>query len=294
MNAAMGDDSQNRPAADSPLFRDEALAHLRAQAWQPALLSRRISGVVLAVTALVAGAAVAIFATTFEFAHKEQVRGHLRPTDGWTRVEANVAGVVGRRLVHPGDDVRAGDVLLEVSPAEGLGKALTTQQGMLGGIAEWRKTLGVRLDLLDASHDNELERLIHEAGSERRLLAQMETEIELSATLVRLAEQRWRDAQRLVSTGAPAADDATRIREQAQSRRLGLTERRREEERLRASLQAKEKRSDRIAIDRDIDRSILQEKLRRGNQDADHRAVVRERRTVPGVRRALRDLVMRA
>lgn len=257
----MGNASARPPSADSPLFRDEALARIRAQAWQPALLSRRVSGAVLAATALGVGAAVAVFAAKFEFAHKEHVRGHLRPADGWTRVEANAAGVVGRRLVHPGDAVRAGDVLLEVSPAEGLGKAMTTQQGMLGRIADWHATLGARLDLVDARHDNEFERLTAETASERRLLAKLETEIELSKTLVRLADQRWENARRLVSSGALAADDAARIREQVQSRRLALAERRRDEERLRASLRAKEQRSDRISIDRDMDRSTLQEKL---------------------------------
>ena len=101
--------------AGTPLFRDAALARFSSSAWQPALLSKPVSGYLLAACATLAGLGLVGFANTFEFARKEQVQGYLTPASGWTRLKAKSFGVVHRRFVAPGDSVQLGDVLLEVS-----------------------------------------------------------------------------------------------------------------------------------------------------------------------------------
>ena len=162
------------------------MARLRSSAWQPALLSKPVSGVALATAALIAGTAVATFASTFEFTHKEQVRGHLRPAAGWTRVAANSAGTVFQRLAHPGDLVEAGDVLFEISSGNGLQRALTVQQRMLDEIDAWRGTLRARLELVDKNHRNEVDLLGRRELSDRRELARLQDEIRLSEARVQL------------------------------------------------------------------------------------------------------------
>ena len=115
----------------SSLFRDEALARFRVSAWQPPLLSRPLSGYALAVFSLVAGALLLTFASTFEFARKEQVSGYLTPADGWARINAKSFGVVRQRFVAPGEAVQPGQPLLELSPGDGLSEAVTVQERML-------------------------------------------------------------------------------------------------------------------------------------------------------------------
>ena len=55
--------SRPSPSAESPLFRDEALARFRSAVWQPALLSKPVSGYLLAALSLAAGMGVILAVT---------------------------------------------------------------------------------------------------------------------------------------------------------------------------------------------------------------------------------------
>lgn len=78
----------------SPLFRPQALQRFDAKLPQPPLLSRPISTVLLGLFAAAAAAATLGFATSFEFARKEQATGYLEPAAGWSRVTSAVGGAV--------------------------------------------------------------------------------------------------------------------------------------------------------------------------------------------------------
>ena len=185
----------------------------------------------------------------------------MRPAAGWTRVAANSAGIVRQRMAHPGDLVDAGDVLFEISPGDGLQRALTVQQRMLDEIEVWRTTLQARLRLVDTNYQNELALIARQNLSDRQELARLADEIRLSQARVRVAEHRHRDAERLVSTGALAAEDLARLEEDLQSRRVALSERQRVSERLTSALDARAMRAAGMAIDRDMNQNILREKL---------------------------------
>ena len=143
-----------------PLFREEALERFRGKAWQPPLLSRPVSVWALATLALFAAAAFFVFANSFEFARKEQVHGYLTPTDGWSRVTSKSFGVVRQRLADPGEYVRTGDVLLEISPGDGVRQALTVHDRMLEEIEGRREALDERLRLIVRDHEQEIS-LLH-------------------------------------------------------------------------------------------------------------------------------------
>ena len=71
----------SEPSA-SPLFRSQALQRFDAKLPQPPLLSRPISTVLLGLFAAAAAAVTLGFATSFEFARKEQATGYLEPAAG--------------------------------------------------------------------------------------------------------------------------------------------------------------------------------------------------------------------
>ncbi len=56
-----------------PLLREEALERFRGSTWQPVLLSKPVSGYMLVASAVLAGTCLLGFASSFEFARKEQV-----------------------------------------------------------------------------------------------------------------------------------------------------------------------------------------------------------------------------
>ena len=242
-----------------PLFREEALARFRGAAWQPPLLTRPVSAWALAALALTAAAAFVAFAATFEFARKEQVRGYLTPADGWSRVTAKSFGVVRRRLANPGDDVRTGDVLLEISPGDGVRQALTVQDRMLEEIQGRRSALEERIRLIAREHEQETALLKRGAEADRRELERLEEEIELTQVRARTARQRYLDGVRLADSGALAPAETLRLEDEMQSRLLALSERRRTADRLRTSLAANAARLAQLGISRDLNTAAVRE-----------------------------------
>ena len=251
----------NQPAASGnlPLFRDEALERFCGTAWQPPLLSRPISAWGLAALAMIAAATFVAFAATFEFARKEQVRGYLTPAGGWSRVTAKSFGVIRRRLANPGDDVRTGDVLLEISPGDGVQQALTVQDRMLEEIQARRAVLDERIRLIAREYEQETVLLERTAEADRRELERLEEEIEMTRIRARIARQRYLDGLRLADSGALAPAETIRLEDEMQSRLLVLSERGRAADRLRASLAANAARLTQLEINRDLNTAAIRE-----------------------------------
>ena len=251
----------SQPAANGnlPLFREEALERFRAAAWQRPLLSKPVSAWGLAAFAMVAAAAFIAFATTFEFARKEQVRGYLTPADGWSRVTAKSFGVVRVRPANPGDDVRTGDVLLEISPGDGVQQALTVHDRILEEIQGRRTALDKRILLIASEYEQETALLKRADEADRRELRQIEEEIELTQVRARIARQRYLDGLRLADSGALAQAETGRLEDEMQSRLLLLSERCRAADRLRASLAANSVRLAQLEINRDLNTAAIRE-----------------------------------
>ena len=242
-----------------PLFRDEALERFRGTAWQPPLLSRPVSAWGLAALAMIAAATFVAFAATFEFARKEQVRGYLTPAGGWSRVTAKSFGVIRRRLANPGDDVRTGDVLLEISPGDGVQQALTVQDRMLEEIQARRAVLDERIRLIAREYEQETVLLERTAEADRRELERLEEEIEMTRIRARIARQRYLDGLRLADSGALAPAETIRLEDEMHSRLLVLSERGRAADRLRASLAANAARLTQLEINRDLNTAAIRE-----------------------------------
>ena len=251
--------SQTAASDHLPLFREEALERFRGAAWQPPLLTRPVSAWALAAFALIAAAAFVAFAATFEFARKEQVRGYLTPAGGWSRVTAKSFGVVRSRLANPGDDVLTGDVLLEISPGDGVRRALTVQDQMLEEIRGRRAALDERTRLIAREHEQETALLERAGEADRRELARLEEEIELTQVRARTARRRYLDGVRLADSGALAQAETLRLEDEMRSRLLALSERRRAADRLRTSLAANAARLARLGISRDLDAAAIRE-----------------------------------
>ncbi len=247
--------------AGTPLFRDAALARFSSSAWQPALLSKPVSGYLLAACATLAGLGLVGFANTFEFARKEQVQGYLTPASGWTRLKAKSFGVVHRRFVAPGDSVQLGDVLLEVSSGDGLQQDLTVQDQMLEEIQGRRAALQARLRLLAAEHEQNLRLLSQQNLSDRKKLSRLGKEIRLSKANVEIAQKRRQDGQQLVSSGYLSLADLTTLEEELRMRLLSLSQRQGEAEQLQAHLATNEMRWEKLAVERDLKQALIQEQL---------------------------------
>ena len=243
------------------LFREEAVRSFETSPWQPPLLSAPVSGLLLLFFVVSAVATILGFAVSFEFARKEQARGHLTPTAGWTRVAATSFGVVQRRLVDAGDPVDAGDVLLDLSPAEGLQKGLTVQAKLLEEIEAQRTLLESQEHLLLAQHENDLQRLDRERSLAEEELASLEKELELHRGRLHSAEQRFDDGQRLSARGALAAADVRDLLDGVRALAVRVAEKERTAGGIRSSLTGVEERRSRLALGLAASRAGIRERL---------------------------------
>jgi membrane fusion protein len=98
-----------------PLFRPE-VTHARTADWMGAIrLAHPLSGTVAALTALAIGAAFVAFTALGSVTQKARVGGLVVPVDGALSIAAPQSGILMRVLAREGDQVKAGQVLFEVS-----------------------------------------------------------------------------------------------------------------------------------------------------------------------------------
>lgn len=243
------------------LFRSEAMERFHARPWQPPLLSKPVSGPLLAVVALAAAAAFVAFGTSFQFARKEQARGYLVPESGWSRVSTRFHGVVQRLLVEPGDRVRTGDVLLELSPGDGLGRSRTVERDLLERLRGTWEVLEARMRLIDARH--KVDRALHvsQRQADESQLDLLKEEIERHGSRLATARRRHRDGQRLAADGSLAEADVLALADEVDARRLIASEKEREANRIRSVLADGDDRLRRLDLDAERDRLALSERI---------------------------------
>ena len=246
---------------DNALFREEVVGRFQTAPWQTPILSRPVSGYLLLLLVGTVTTALIAFAVSFEFARKEQARGHLAPVGGWARVTARFFAVVGRRMVEAGTKVKTGDVLFELAPPDGLGEGLTVEEKLVDEIEGRREALEIEIRLIESQYRNDQRRLAHERDFTRSDLARARTEIDLHASRLAIARRRHDDARRLREAGALSSTDLMLLLDDVRSKELPLSEKRGEAERLRSSLADMENRLEQLRLDAGLRRTAVREQL---------------------------------
>lgn len=100
--------------SERSLFRREALAGSRQRLWGDLLMTSPPGTTVFVGLLLAALAAAAVLLYRGELTRTERVSGYLVPHGGVLLVEAPEAGVIERLTVREGDEVAAGEPLLEI------------------------------------------------------------------------------------------------------------------------------------------------------------------------------------
>lgn len=169
------------------LFRPEALAG-QQQAWLGSIqLLRPLSLKLLTAAAVGSVVLVGVFLCSAEYSRKARVGGYLVPDRGVLRITAPQSATVLARRVSEGQQVRAGDILFELSldsatglTGEGVAQSLVEREASLRDALQQlehqfqQQKLGIERRL--AAQQGELEAADKEAGAhrERRRLAREE------------------------------------------------------------------------------------------------------------------------
>lgn len=231
------------------LFREEVRRRYQAEPWQPPLLSMAPSGLVMGLLAVLAAGALLVFATTFRFAQKEQVRGYLTPSSGWSRVSSRDFASVERLLVGAGDVVQAGDVLLELSSGQGLDRAQTVSRKLLADVRARKRRLEDGFQLIESQYD--IDRALHEQESDanERELARLEQELSFHRSHLETARKRLEKSRRLNASGLLSEENIMSLQDEVASRSLSVSGKEREAERLRSILKTADMRLRRLSVD---------------------------------------------
>lgn len=246
-------------AAD--LFRSEAMERFQVSPWQPPLLSKPLSTPLAALFALTAAGAVALFGVFFDFARKAKVPGVLVPATGWSHVSTAVSGVLEQRFVDAGDRVRAGDVLLELVPGDGIGPSQTVEQRLLEQIGQARETLEERLRLIDERLSVDSALLTSENEADLQKLQYLEEEIERGRFQLATASRRHANAQGLAAAGSLAKDDVLTLADEVSARAQMVSEKLREADQLRSDIATSDIRLTRLRLDAQRQRLAVKEQI---------------------------------
>lgn len=247
---------------DSPsLFREEVFSRFQASLWQPPLLSKPVSGLLLSSLAVLTASGLIAFAVSFTFAHKEQATGHLAPVAGWSRVSAQSFAIVRRRHVEPGDQVKTGDVLYELASGDGLRHGMSVERKLLQDIEGRQKALTARLTAIDAQFENdrELHEKEHAAGTQQIL--HLEAEIASLEARLGISQRQHQDGLRLKASGALADANLLDLADRVESRSALLASTQRELARVRSGQDMRRQQYVRLALDREETRTTVLEQL---------------------------------
>ena len=243
------------------LFRREATQRFSIEPSQPPLLSKPISSLALGVFAVAAACALVMFATSFQFARKEQARGYLMPASGWSRVSTQTHGIVHRRLVESGDKVQTGDVLLELSPGDGLNQSQTVERKLLEEIDRTRELLEKQLRLIEVQRENDRSLHAREQQENESQFALLEAETAFHKSRLTNARQRHDDGRRLFKVGSLAEADVVALADEVDARALNMSEKEREAGQRRFVLETGAQRLQELELDAERQAITISEQI---------------------------------
>ena len=225
------------------------------------LLSKPLSGLLLASFVVLAAVAVVVFAASFPFARKERAVGYLTPVSGWSRVSARTFGVVRARHVEDGAFVDLGDVLYEIASGEGLDERLSVERKLLTDIAARREALQGRLATIEAQIEND--RSIHEdqRASLRTQIVHVESEFAAHEAGLAVARRQYRVGQRLRASNALSESGLLDLMDRMQSRTALVASKRREVAELRAALDSQQAQLAQRELEREETRATVVEQI---------------------------------
>ena len=243
------------------LFREEALWRFRRSPFQPPLLSKPVSGLLLAALSALAVVGMVLFAFSFQFARKEQATGYLSPVGGWSRVSVRRPAVVRQRFVEAGDVVEAGDELFELTTGEGFEKGQSVANRILRDIGGRREALQARLAATDAQYANDAVLLDAERTAAEREAEHLASELRSHEARHAIATRQYARALRLRRSGAIAEADLLAVADGVESRSVAVTAVLRELATVRTRLETHTERVRRLGHERDAARASASEQL---------------------------------
>ena len=203
-------------------FRHEVLQRFSVKPWQPALLSKPMSGFLIAILCVVVLTLIGVVTTTLQFPSRERARGVLVPVDGWVRVTATTYATVRRRHVDPGTSVRAGDVLFELASGRGMTSGMSIGQSLLSDLKERQTALKARLAASASKFEHDRKAQGAASESLQRQIEKLRIEVDAHGRRLGIANQRLQSGQALSDRGGLSGFALLDLADEVESRTATL------------------------------------------------------------------------
>lgn len=185
------------PPAESPserLFRDEALEHQRTQLLGTIVLTPRLSGLWLGVSAAALALALIAFLVFGSHTRRVTVSGVLVPVAGLIRVHTPQPGVVLDKRVQDGQLVNKGDLLYVLSSDRAGGEDIELQADIAQQVTERQRSLEKEITVtndLQADEVTELERRVQTLTAESKAISAQIGQQKIRTELAEDARNRY-------------------------------------------------------------------------------------------------------
>ena len=183
LNSAPGFPEDKQEEANGPLFREQAIEHVKTKQYGTVILASPFSHWLL--TSLFVGCALCILAFLFLFSttRRTQATGVLLPTSGVIRITPAQAGIITDKRIREGQTVKAGQVMLVLS-SERSGATHDSPEKRISMLLE-RQLVSLRSEL----KQSEVQSAQRNAAARRRA-RDLSAEVELAMQQIRLQRIR--------------------------------------------------------------------------------------------------------
>jgi len=200
LNPPPASSEDKQEAANRPLFREQAIEHVKTRQYGTVILASPFSHRVL--TSLFVGIALCILAFFFLFSttRKAQATGVLLPTSGVIRITPVQAGIITDKRISEGQAVKAGQVMFVLS-SERSGATSESAEKRISMLLE-RQLVSLRSELKQSEMQG-AQRIAAARRRTRDLAAEAERalqQIGLQKNRVALAEQSFKRFSELEAT----------------------------------------------------------------------------------------------
>lgn len=239
------------------LFRHQAIDHQRQKFHGAIVLTRSPWQMAGAAFFVLLTLGLLAFAATQGFARKETVSGVLQPVAGVWRVVATQAGVVTQVAVVPGQMVKGGDLLVQLT-AEQASRTGPTRQAVAQLLGQRQQAMQEELRQQEAQTRQRLTAIDTRLAGLKAAMAQQEHEIALQRDKLKLTQEVAARYPALVISGAVSRVEADEKAAEAieQQSRVATLER----DRLNLRREWSTLRAERDALPLQADREHLQQR----------------------------------
>ena len=199
MNQAPVSDGKLEPASH-PLFREQAIEHVKARQYGTVILATPVSHRVLTSVFVAIALCILAFFVLFSTTRKAHAMGVLLPTSGVIRVTPVQTGIITDKRVREGQTVKAGQVMFVLS-SERSGASRESAEKKISVLLE-RQLLSLRTELKQSEMQG-MQRIAAARRRARDLAVESERtllQIGLQKNRVSLAEQSFKRFAELEAT----------------------------------------------------------------------------------------------